>query len=116
MCFHHLQVGGNDGGEELLSSWPDSLEPLPSLTAKTLEHLDREGLSAPQVQQLSGAAFIPVAHRSRLVAPQQLFLRLGGAALAPFAWEVPGQFVCQLALLRQLGVKEEPRAEDLVRG
>jgi hypothetical protein len=48
------------------------------------------------------------------VAPQQLFLRLGGAALAPFAWEVPGQFVGQLVLLKQLGVKEEPRAEDLV--
>jgi hypothetical protein len=55
-----------------------------------------------------------VAHCSRLVAPQQLFLRLGGAALAPFAWEVPGQFVGQLALLKQLGVKEEPRTEDLV--
>jgi hypothetical protein len=65
--------------------------------------------------QLSGAAFIPVAHASRLVAPQQLFLKLGGAALAPFAWEVPGQFAGYAALLRLLGVRDEPRAEDLVR-
>jgi hypothetical protein len=132
-----------------------------------LQHLDREGLSAQQAAQLSGAPFIPVAHSSRLVAPNQLFMRLGGAALAPFAWEVPGQvrcaalrvaarsvvcvhmrmhmhmhmhagglliarvrasapharslrcapllqFVGRAVLLRQLGVREEPRAEDLV--
>jgi hypothetical protein len=115
-CCCGLQVGGSDGGEELLATWPDSLEPLPSLTAKVLEHLDREGLSARQAQQLSNATFIPVAHCSRLVAPQQLFLRLSGAALAPFAWEVPGQVVGQAALLKQLGVREEPRAEDLVSG
>jgi len=74
----------------------------------------REGLAASTAQQLSLAAFIPVAHSSRLVAPQLLFLRLGGAALAPFAWEVPGALVGKLEVLKQLGVKEEPRAEDLV--
>jgi hypothetical protein len=50
------------------------------------------------------------------VAPQQLYLKLGGAALAPFAWEVPGQFVAYAVLLKSLGVQEEPRADDLVRG
>lgn len=63
----------------------------------------------------AGAAFIPAAHASRLVPPVHLFVRLGGAALAPFAWEVPGVFVGKLQLLKHLGVKDEPRAEDLVR-
>lgn len=62
----------------------------------------------------AGAAFIPVAHFSRFVPPVQLFVRLGGAALAPFAWEVPGVLVGRLQLLKQLGVRDEPRAEDLV--
>lgn len=53
-------------------------------------------------------------HSSRLVPPVQLFVRLGGAALAPFAWEVPGMFVGKLQLLKLLGVKDEPRAVDLV--
>lgn len=109
-----LQVG-QDGGEDLLASWPDSVEPFNSVTLTLLQHLDKEGLSPQQALQLSGAAFIPVAHASRLVAPQQLFLRLGGAALAPFAWEVPGQFVAQAVLLKSLGVRDEPGAEDLVR-
>jgi hypothetical protein len=106
---------GQDGGEDLLASWPDSVEPFSSITLAILQHLDKEGLSPQQALQLSGAAFLPVAHTSRLVAPQQLFLRLGGAALAPFAWEVPGQFVAQAALLKSLGVRDEPGAEDLVR-
>jgi hypothetical protein len=87
-----------------------------SVTLAVLQHLDKEGLSPQQALQLSAAAFIPVAHSSRLVAPQQLFLKLAGAALAPFAWEVPGQFVAHAALLKSLGVQDEPRAEDLVRG
>lgn len=110
-----LRQVGQDGGEDLLASWPDSVEPFSSITLAILQHLDKEGLSPQQALQLSGAAFIPVAHASRLVAPQQLFLRLGGAALAPFAWEVPGQFVAQAALLKSLGVRDEPGAEDLVR-
>lgn len=109
-----LQVG-QDGGEDLLASWPDGVEPFNSVTLAVLQHLDKEGLSPQQALQLSAAAFIPVAHCSRLVAPQQLFLKLAGAALAPFAWEVPGQFVAHAALLKSLGVQDEPRAEDLVR-
>lgn len=112
--LRYVQVG-QDGGEDLLASWPDGAEPFSSITVKVMQHLDNEGLTAQQAMQLTGAAFIPVAYASRLVAPQQLFLRLGGAALAPFAWEVPGQFVAHAALLKLLGVKEEPRAEDLVR-
>lgn len=106
---------GQDGGEDLLASWPDSVEPFTNVTLSILQHLDKEGLSPQQALQLSGAAFIPVAHASRLVAPQQQFLKLGGAALAPFAWEVPGQFVAHTGLLKSLGVQDEPRAEDLVR-
>lgn len=108
-----LQVG-KDGGEELLASWPDGVEPFNSVTLSVLQHLDKEGLSPQQAMQLTGAAFIPVAHASRLVSPQQLFLRLGGAALAPFAFEVPGQFAAHAALLRLVGVRDEPRVEDLV--
>lgn len=114
-CVLLLPQVGQDGGEDLLAAWPDSAEPLISVTNTILQHLDKEGLSPQQALQLSAAAFIPVAHLSRLVAPQQLFLRLGGAALAPFAWEVPGQFVAHAALLKSLGVQDEPRAEDLVR-
>lgn len=115
LCCVLSQVG-QDGGEELLASWPDGAEPITVVTTTILQHLDKEGLSPQQALQLSAATFIPVAHLSRLVAPQQLYLKLGGAALAPFAWEVPGQFVACTALLKSLGVQEEPRAEDLVRG
>eukprot|EP00879_Flechtneria_rotunda_P005855 GHRR01006161.1.p1 GENE.GHRR01006161.1~~GHRR01006161.1.p1 ORF type:complete len:2934 (+),score=1214.27 GHRR01006161.1:179-8980(+) len=114
VILQHLHTVGMDGGEELLSAWPDNLEPVAQVTLRVLEHLDREGLSPTQAQEVASAAFIPVAHGSRLVAPQQLYVRLAGAALAPFAWEVPGLFVAQLGLLKLLGVKEEPRAEDLV--
>lgn len=106
---------GQDGGEELLATWPDAAEPFNNVTLAVLQHLDKEGLSPQQALQLSAAAFIPVAHSSRLVAPQQLFLSLSGAALAPFAWEVPGQFVAHAGLLKTLGVQDVPRAEDLVR-
>lgn len=99
----------------MLAAWPDDVETFTNVTLQVLQHLDKEGISPQQAMQLAGAAFIPVAHASRLVAPQQLFLKLGGAALAPFAWEVPGQFVGHAVLLKQLGVKDEPRAEDLVR-
>jgi hypothetical protein len=106
---------GQDGGEELLATWPDAAEPFNNVTLAVLQHLDKEGLSPQQALQLSAAAFIPVAHASRLVAPQQLFLSLSGAALAPFAWEVPGQFVAHAGLLKTLGVQDVPRAQDLVR-
>ena len=97
----YTQLGGSDSGEELLASWPDGLPPFEALTLAVLEHLDKEGLSQAQALHLSAAPFIPVAHASRLVAPQQCFMRLGGAALAPFAWEVPGQV--RMSCARVLG-------------
>ena len=49
--------------------------------------LQAQGLSPAQKTALRGAAFVPVANGTRLVAPEHMFSRLQ-LDLAPFAFEV----------------------------
>jgi hypothetical protein len=115
----------------LLSSWPTQGLPSPEEGAGLLlDHLDAQGLSGERAAAAAAAAFLPVASATRLVPPSHAFLRIpprggggsgavgGGAGLAPFAYELPLalQGGARLALLRSIGVREEPTARDLVRG
>jgi len=58
-----------------------------------------QGLSPAQKTALRGAAFVPVANGTRLVAPEHMFSRLQ-LDLAPFAFEVH-QPVSALSMLEQ---------------
>jgi sacsin len=121
-----VEAACREGG--LLSSWPSQGLPSPEEAAGLLlDHLDRQGLSREQAAAAATAAFLPVAGGGRLVPPGRVFLRLpargggggavgGGAGLAPFAFELPLalQGGGRLALLRSIGVRDEPSARDLV--
>lgn len=82
----HTQMG-SDGGESALVAWPLSAGPPEAAAGAVLEHFAAQGLTAAQRAELRGAAFVPVANGTRLVAPEQLFARLQDN-LAPFAYEV----------------------------
>lgn len=43
-----MQVGGTDGGESQLSSWPSSAGSVESAFLAVMEHFKKEGLSGPQ--------------------------------------------------------------------
>ena len=55
---------------------------------------------------------VPVGHF--LVRPSRLFFRLQGEDLSPFMHEVPRCFGAHEKFLKELGVKEQPEAEDYV--
>ncbi|KIY97788.1 hypothetical protein MNEG_10174, partial [Monoraphidium neglectum] len=113
--------------EGLLTSWPSQGLASPEEAAgQLLDHLDRQGLGRDQAAAAAAAAFVPVACATCLVAPGRAFLRLplrggggavgGGAGLAPYAYELPAALAGggRLALLKSIGLKDEPSARDLV--
>lgn len=55
---------------------------------------------------------VPVGHF--LVRPSRLFFRLQGEDLSPFMHEVPRCFGAHEKFLKEIGVKEQPEAEDYV--
>jgi len=126
---HMQQVAAACRASSLLSSWPgQGVGTVEEATAALIAHLESQGLSREQAAVASTAAFLPVASATRLVAPTHAFLRLplrgggggavgGGAGLAPYAFELPGQLQGggRSGILQLIGVRDEPNARDLVR-
>lgn len=72
-----------------------------------------QGLSKTRSSSLASVPFIPVCHNTRLAAPQDTFFRLR-RPLDPFAFEVPASFAQHADLLKSLGCRDEPSAQDFL--
>eukprot|EP00798_Chlamydomonas_sp_ICE-L_P006706 gene6706-3376_t len=108
VILQHLRNVGEDGGEEVLGSWPEAAAGrVETVFGAILQHLHKEGLSPSQQAQVKNVAFIPVANAIRLVPPTSLFIRLRDD-LSPFAYELPPSLSAHLELLKELGAKDEP--------
>ena len=110
----HLESVAPRGGQAVLTAWPFP-ETSPQASGKrVLEYLETEGLSSNQIEQLKGIALIPVANGTRLLPPSTLFVRLPVEAV-PLVYELPPEFVSNLAVLKELGLRDSPTAVDLLK-
>ena len=103
ISFLPPQLGSD---EDILSSWPSSAGPVEAAFGTLLEHLNREGLSKQQAEEIGALPLVPVANATHLAAATHVFFRLPGD-LSPFAYEVPVALSSHAAVLRQLGAKDE---------
>ncbi|KXZ55127.1 hypothetical protein GPECTOR_3g279 [Gonium pectorale] len=109
----HLKRVGADHGEEALGSWPAAAGEVEEAFRAVLAYLDREGVAGAKAAQLQDVAFVPVARGTLLAPPRRLYLRLK-EDLAPLAFELPPSLAPFTPLLKALGVRDEPRAQDLL--
>lgn len=110
----HLASVGAQGGQTTLTAWPFSDVSPQAVCERVLSYLDTEGLSSNQIEQLKGVALVPVANGTRLVQPSSLFVRLPVEGM-PLIYELPPEFVSNLAVLKQLGLRDAPTAVDLLK-
>jgi sacsin len=110
----HLQ-NLDEGGEETLFKWPlqSQIGSIESAFAFLFSHLNNEGLSKQQVEEVKKLRFIPVANCTRMAKPSQLFFRLP-FSFSPMAFEVPSFLLPHSDLLRSLGASDELSATLLL--
>uniref|UniRef100_A0A7N0RD15 RING-type domain-containing protein n=1 Tax=Kalanchoe fedtschenkoi TaxID=63787 RepID=A0A7N0RD15_KALFE len=105
----HLQVIGNNSGEDTLVHWPIASGTLTvdQAACEILKYLDKiwGTLSAADNSDLRKVAFIPTANGSRLVTANALFARLS-INLSPFAFELPSLYLPFVRILKELGLQE----------
>ncbi|KAL1292332.1 hypothetical protein AAHE18_20G264300 [Arachis hypogaea] len=104
----HLQVIGENGGEDTLSHWPiASAMNIEECTCEILKYLDKiwGSLSSSDVAELRKVAFVPAANGTRLVTADVLFARLT-INLSPFAFELPSVYLPFVKILKDLGLQE----------
>jgi sacsin len=101
----------DEGGEEILFKWPlgSQIGSIESAFASLFSHLDKEGLSKQQVEEVKKLRFIPVANCTRMAKPSQLFFHLP-FSFSPVAFEVPSFLLPHSELLQSLGASDEPSA------
>jgi sacsin len=109
----HLHAAGAGGGEAALAAWPPQAGPPDVAFATALAHLGAiwPDLSPTETQRLRGARCVLVANAQRLVAPDRLFMRCR-VDLAPLAYELPAALTQHAAVMRALGARDEPSADD----
>ncbi|XP_031371785.1 sacsin isoform X1 [Punica granatum] len=105
----HLQVIGKNGGEDTLAHWPiaSGMMTVDDASLEILKYLDKVWgtLSSADVMELQKVAFILAANGTRLVTANSLFARLP-INLSPFAFELPGQYLPYVKLLKDLGLQD----------
>ncbi|XP_010547716.1 PREDICTED: sacsin isoform X2 [Tarenaya hassleriana] len=106
----HLQVIGQNGGEDTLAHWPNnpSVMTIEAASCEVLKYLEKVwgSLSPSDISELQKVAFLPAANGTRLVGSSSLFVRLP-INLSPFAFELPSLYLPFLKILKDLGLKDE---------
>ncbi|XP_050232119.1 uncharacterized protein LOC126680894 [Mercurialis annua] len=105
----HLQVIGQNCGEDTLAHWPTAsgVMTVDEAFCTVLKYLERVwgSLSSSDLEELQRVAFLPAANGTRLVTANSLFVRLT-VNLSPFAFELPTAYLHFLKILKELGLQE----------
>ena len=113
VVLRHLRNLTLDCGD-LLDRWNNTqISIKETFSALFLFLMDHWQTIVPDVKNaIKRSQMVPVGHF--LVRPSRLFFRLQGEDLSPFMHEVPRCFGAHEKFLKEIGVKEQPEAEDYV--